>query len=126
MRRAVIFLILIAICFAIAFSIYHAYSTATFLLERGDMVYTDLTLDSNGNVSGKFGCEHDGRRISSYHYQIIDNELYITLYATAGEVKALETDEDGYVEVRFENLGKIKKIYYLDKEKKHVLTFNED
>ncbi len=126
MRRAVIFIILIAIAFGVAFTTYTAYSYHKAELDRNDFVFEELTLHKNGDVSGKFLCEKEGRKICDYKYFVADGKLYITLYVTAGEKRALETDKDGYIELEFKNLGKIEKIYYKDSEKDHVLSFNEE
>lgn len=126
MRRAVIFIILLALAFGVAFATYTAYSYHKAELERNDFIYEELTLHRDGSVSGKFLCEKEGRSFCDYSYTVEENKLYITLYVTAGEKRALKTDESGYIKFTFEDLGKIEKIYYRDSEKDHSLSFDSE
>lgn len=126
MRRAVIFIILIAIAFGIAVATYTAYNFHKEELKRDDLTYEELTLYSDGTVSGKFLCETVGSKICDYTYVVEDNKLYITIYVTKGDKTALEANDEGLIELKFENLGKIEKIYYRDSKKDHVLSFDEE
>ncbi len=126
MRRAVIFIILLAITFGVAFETYLAYNYHKSELEYNYISCEELTLHRDGSVSGKFLCEKVGRSFCAYEYYVLDGNLYITLYVTAGKKRKIETDEEGYVKFTFENVGKIEKIYYIDSKKEHSLTFDKE
>ena len=124
MRRAVIFLILIAICFGVAFTTYTIYENISLVLPRTEMVYEEITL-SNGDLTGLIKCEHVGRALCGYDYTVNGDTLFFTFYVTAGDNRALET-EDGYYSFCFEDVGEIKKVCYRDNNKEHSLSFNKE
>lgn len=126
MRRAVIFLILLAIAVGITFTIYSAYCYHEEVLLHGDLLSKERRIDENGAFVGKFYCQKPGRVICDYEYVIEEGNLYITIFATAGDKKALEVDEEKYVTIRIENVGDVEKVYYRTSKKDNKLDLETE
>ena len=125
MRRAVIFLILLAIMSGIAFATYLAYSNHQQIAELNDLNSNSRRIDKNGNFSGRFKHVEDNFYITDFSYEVIDDDLYISIYVAAG-VDHLETDEEGYTLIEIKGLPKIDKVYYSNGDAKTVLTADRD
>ena len=99
-----------------------AYNNHEEKLDRDEVTDIELTIDSNGTFSGKFRSEVKGKRVSGITYDIEDGNIYITVLATSGTKKALDINQDGYAELKIENLPEIKKFYYRSSNKDEDLT----
>ncbi len=120
MRRAIIFLILLALMSCIAVAVYAAYNNHVQIAELNDLSSNSRVLDSNGNFSGRFKYNKEGLSIKSFDYFVIEDDLYITIYVAAG-LGNTETDEEGYTVIEIDDLPDIDKVYYKNEDKKTVL-----
>ncbi len=105
-----------------AFASFTAFGYQESKLKNNDVTKTELSIDQNGTFSGKFRTEKTGRQISGIKYKVEDGNLYITVLATIGEKKALETDKDGYATLTIEGLPEIEEVFYRTKDKDESLT----
>lgn len=110
MRRAIIFLILLVLMCGIAFFIYYSYSNHEQIADLNDMQSRSRVIE-NGTFSGQFKHNTDSIKIKRFSYEIIEDDLYISIYIGSGG-EFMETDEDGYVTVEIGDLPEIDKIYY--------------
>ena len=125
MRRALIFLILLAIMFGIALIVYSAYSNHDQVAELVDLSSDSRYLDSNGNFSGRFKYNDDKIRIKSFSYMVIGDDLYIAVFVAA-TADGMETDEDGYALIEISGLPDIDKVYYVDGKSRSVLPTDRE
>ena len=122
MKYAVYILLALIIGFGIASGTYIAYCYHVEPLDSNELEYEELTIDSDGNFSGKFRSEDKSRKISGFEYEIEDGKLYITVLVTAGNKKVTETDENGYATLTIEGLEGIKKVYQRTPKKDYPLS----
>lgn len=120
MRRAIIFLILLAIMCAVAFTVYIAYSNHGQAAELVDLSSDSRVLDSNGNFSGRFKSNEKIMSIKDFTYEVVEDDLHLTVYVGTGG-NALETDDEGYVLIEISGLPEIDKVYYVYDDSKTVL-----
>jgi hypothetical protein len=80
--------------------------------DYGQITTRGLTLYSNGDFSGMFSSDLDGKQISDYDYVVENGNLYITLYRKASGAPTLNQDADGYVTVSISTGKKVEKVYY--------------
>lgn len=125
MRRALIFLILLAIMFGIALIVYSAYSNHDQVAELVDLSSDSRYLDSNGNFSGRFKYNDDKIRIKNFSYMVIGDDLYIAVFVAA-TADGMETDEDGYALIEISGLPDIDKVYYVDGKSLSVLPTDRE
>ena len=125
MKYAVYILLALIIGFGIASGTYIAYCYHVEPLESDELVCDDLTIDSNGNFSGKFRSDDRSRKISGFEYEIEDGKLYITVLVTAGNKRVMECDIDGYATLNIEGLEGIKKVYQRTPKKDYLLNLNK-
>ncbi|MBR5285906.1 MAG: hypothetical protein IKU30_03320 [Clostridia bacterium] len=125
MRRAIIFLVLLALMCGIAFAIYSAYSNHDEISDLIDLSSKARKIDENGTFTGKFKPTSEILKIKRFSYKVIEDDLYISIYVgSAGDF--METDDEGYVTVEIKDLPDIDKIYYDNGEDKSVLTADRD
>ncbi len=120
MRRAIIFLILLVIMCAIAFTVYIAYSNHDQAAELVDLSSDSRVLDSNGNFSGRFKPNENKLSIKNFTYEVVGDDLHLTVYVGSGG-NVLETDDEGYVLIEISGLPEIDKVYYVNDDAKTVL-----
>lgn len=125
MRRALIFLILLAIMFGIALIVYSAYSNHDQVAELVDLSSDSRYLDSNGNFSGRFKYNDDKIRIKNFSYMVVGDDLYIAIFVAA-TADGMETDEDGYALIEISGLPDIDKVYYVDGKSLSVLPTDRE
>ncbi len=121
MRRAIIFLILLAIMCAIAFVSFTAYNNHDQVAELNELSSNSRVLDSNGNFSGRFRTNDEMLAIKDFTYEVVDDDLHITIFVGFGGA-AMETDDEGYVVIEISDLPEIDKVYYVNGDSKSVLT----
>ena len=128
MRRAIIFLILLAIMFGIAFAVYSAYSNHVEIADFNELTSNSRKLDSNGNYFARFKYNKEGYYIKSFEYDVVDDDLYITIFVSVGKNdNEDEVDEDGYTIIEISGLpDNIDKVYYKNEDKKSVLPTDRD
>ena len=121
--RSVLFVVIaLLIGLGVAYTAFIISGYSEIRLENNEVEMKELTVDENGTLSGKFRSKKTGRPISSIEYSIDDDELYITVIATNGEKKALETDEDGFVTLTISELPEIEEFFYKNAEDEKSLT----
>lgn len=125
MRRAIIFLILLALMCAIAFVIYTAYNNHDQAADLIDLSSTSRVLDSNGNFSGRFKPNDEMLGIKSFTYEVSGDDLYITIYI-AKDDDCMETDDEGYTLIEISGLPEIDKVYYANGDSETVLTTDRE
>ncbi|MBQ1206515.1 MAG: hypothetical protein IIW39_00935 [Clostridia bacterium] len=119
MRRAIIFLILLALMCGIAFFIYSAYTNHESIADFTN-IHSNSRVLAGDTFSGKFRYDSESLKIKGYEYEVIEDDLYITIYVgTAGDFA--ETDEDGYITVEISGLPEIDKVYYDDGDNTTVM-----
>lgn len=123
MRRAIIFLILLLIMTGITLTIYAAYVNHQQIIDLADLSSNSRSLDSDGNFTGRFKPSDDNKKISSFTYEVVDDDLYITVYVGAS---AMECDEEGFVTIEISGLPTIDKVYYDNGEAKTVMPTDRE
>ncbi len=121
MKYAVYILLALIIGFGIASGTYIAYCYHVEPFDSDELVCDDLTIDSDGNFSGKFRSNDKSRKISGFEYEIEDGKLYITVLVTAGNKRVMECDIDGYATFNIEGLEGVKKVYQRTPKKDYPL-----
>lgn len=110
----------------IFFWIYNAYLYNDDPLDYDQLEISNLKIDENGFLSGKFNCKINGKQISKYTYEEEDDYLYITVYASSSGEKVLPADSKGNVRIKFHAGKGIKKVYYRTFEKDTYMKVDKD
>ncbi len=125
-RKYIIILISLLIGVGIFFGVYNAHLYNNDPLDYDQLEITNLRIDENGFFSGKFNCNINGKDISKYDYEIEDNYLYITVYASSSGEKVMAADSKGNVRIKFYAGKNIKKVYYRTFEKDTYMNVTKD
>ena len=125
MRRALVILISFLIMFGIGALTYNAYMNHQQKMEIGQLVSRNKTLTSDGKFTAQYRCELHGKQVSSYTYEVEDNNLYITVYASSSEKNVMEQDKDGYADIEISTGKKIETVYYRYRDKTTELTYKQ-
>jgi hypothetical protein len=125
-RKYIIIAISLLIAFGIGAFIYNAHLYHDDPLEFDEIEANELKIDSKGFFTGKFKCTINGKDLSKYTYEVKNNNLYISLYATSSGEEALAADVNGNVKLRFFAGKNIKKFYYRTDVKDSALTVTKE
>lgn len=123
MKRAIAIFTALLFMLGVMLLTYVLYSNHELELKYKDVLCGDKYFTSETEFVGKFSCSLTGKSLCSYEYSVSDGKLYITLYATANSANAMETDEDGYAEIRITTEEPIKNLYYRYEDEEKSMTF---
>ena len=112
MRRAIVTCSVFIIGILISCATYFLFNSHEKVITYDDFIYDELVIDGNGSFSGRFQTVANTRRICGYNYKIKDGTLFLSIKATAGTKKVLETDDDGYVTIEFQAEDTFDRIVY--------------
>lgn len=125
-RKYIVILVSLLIGVGIFFWIYNAYLYNDDPLDYDQLEIANLKIDENGFFSGKFNCNINGKDISKYDYEVEDNYLYITVYASSSGEKVMAADSKGNVRIKFYAGKDIKKVYYRTFEKDTYMNVTKE
>lgn len=125
MKHAIVYIVCFAIVIGVGAGVYLSYSNYEAAIEFDDLTVGHTYIDSKGVFKGSFSTKHEGMLLSRFEHEIKGSTLYITLYETTNENKALKHSKDNYADIEIPGCKNIKKLYYrYDGEKDSIKLSN--
>ncbi len=126
MKKLIYIVAAITAAAIVSFCIYSAYMNSSEPLPYDQIKYNGVAVNSDGFFSGNFKCEADGKLLNDWDYELKGTTLYFTLYSTATGRDALASNSEGYTNIKFFVGKNVKKIYYINGEKKTEVKFENE
>ena len=112
MKNAIVYIVCFVIVFGVGFGVYLGYTNHKEAIEFDDLSVGYAYVDSKGVFIGNFSSKDEYMLICGFEHEIKGDTMYITLYQTTNDDKALERGKDNYTKIEIPDCKSVKKLYY--------------